>query len=384
MDRPQDACFYDWHLIDAKDSPFASFRLHYRAWKNLKQLNLIPATELERLHSVSPKALRRLVQREIESDFGTKGGDLNGWVAHSKGSDEAVFESSMEEPDADLSRNAPFYFLNSPPELFPTSSSRFRVPQPSKAMRDGHRETYLQRPLPERPLPELPTGPPPGLSRQSSVGSTRSATPSITPSLLHDLGEDSLGPEDIEVGVAQLIHLPPSESSLSLVSNHEPQPMPAAEFSFSDYDNSPQSSNDSLSNSNKMLSPGRYLPTTGSGLEHGLALFNSPEHGVSGSSRSLPSAFYSEQDLALLQNITLTGPEWVDCSPAPARTRKRDDAALRSSSSSPGKVGRRSFFSGFRRRRLSGSPRKLAEMVLGREMTTEQAGGGVAGAGNTL
>jgi len=47
MDQPQDACFYDWYLVDPKDSPFATFRFHYRSWKNLEQLNLIPPIELE-------------------------------------------------------------------------------------------------------------------------------------------------------------------------------------------------------------------------------------------------------------------------------------------------------------------------------------------------
>ena len=69
LDQPQDACFYDWHLIDAKDSPFVSFRLHYRTWKNLKQLNLIPASELELLCSVSPKALKTIVKAESVSEI---------------------------------------------------------------------------------------------------------------------------------------------------------------------------------------------------------------------------------------------------------------------------------------------------------------------------
>jgi hypothetical protein len=289
--------------------------------------------------------------------------------------DEAVFQNSMEELDADADREAPHYFLNSPPELFPTSSSTFRIPQPSKALRDGYREPYLQR-----PLPELPTAAPPGLSRRSSVASARSATPSITPSLLQYLDQDSINPEEIEVGIAQLIHLPPSESTLSLLSDEDPQPMPPIEYSFSDYENSPQSTNDSFSvsnNNNKTLSPTRYLPTTGSGLEHGLTLFTSPKHPGSGSRRSLPSAFYSEQDLALLENITLTESEWMSRSPSPTRTRAANKAARRNSSSSPGKMGGGSFFKGLRMRKLSGSPRRLKEMVLGREVSKGVHGGEV-------
>lgn len=37
---PEAALFYDWILVDPKDSPYASFRFHYRAWKNLRLLSL--------------------------------------------------------------------------------------------------------------------------------------------------------------------------------------------------------------------------------------------------------------------------------------------------------------------------------------------------------
>lgn len=37
--------YYDWLLIDPKHSPFATFRFHYRSWKNLHQLNLVPPLE---------------------------------------------------------------------------------------------------------------------------------------------------------------------------------------------------------------------------------------------------------------------------------------------------------------------------------------------------
>jgi len=41
LDSPEDTIFYDWLLKDPKDSPFATFRFHYRSWTNLKQLNLV-------------------------------------------------------------------------------------------------------------------------------------------------------------------------------------------------------------------------------------------------------------------------------------------------------------------------------------------------------
>ncbi|KAH7152995.1 hypothetical protein EDB81DRAFT_855491 [Dactylonectria macrodidyma] len=43
LDSPEDAYYYSWHLIDPKECPFASFRFHYRSWRNLQQLSLVPA-----------------------------------------------------------------------------------------------------------------------------------------------------------------------------------------------------------------------------------------------------------------------------------------------------------------------------------------------------
>ncbi|KAJ4013874.1 hypothetical protein NW752_005586 [Fusarium irregulare] len=42
LDWPEDACYYDWILIDSKESPFVTFRFHYRTWSNLYQLSLAP------------------------------------------------------------------------------------------------------------------------------------------------------------------------------------------------------------------------------------------------------------------------------------------------------------------------------------------------------
>lgn len=41
LEFPEDASYYDWVLIDPRDSAFASFCFHYRKWENLRQLNLV-------------------------------------------------------------------------------------------------------------------------------------------------------------------------------------------------------------------------------------------------------------------------------------------------------------------------------------------------------
>lgn len=37
------AKYYDYHLIDATDAPYATFRFHYRSWENLRLLHLAPS-----------------------------------------------------------------------------------------------------------------------------------------------------------------------------------------------------------------------------------------------------------------------------------------------------------------------------------------------------
>lgn len=60
LDAPQDACYYDWVLIDPKDSPFAIFRFHYRSWYNLCQLNLVPTPDSLHVPSLTtPLSQRR-------------------------------------------------------------------------------------------------------------------------------------------------------------------------------------------------------------------------------------------------------------------------------------------------------------------------------------
>ncbi|KAG7288932.1 hypothetical protein NEMBOFW57_005292 [Staphylotrichum longicolle] len=120
LDQPQDACFYDWHLIDAKDSPFVSFRLHYRTWKNLKQLNLIPASELELLCSVSPKALKTIVKAETVSEIMDDESEEQPSPSGNSDSDEFVFHDSKEKRHVKggPNENTALYFLKSPPERF--------------------------------------------------------------------------------------------------------------------------------------------------------------------------------------------------------------------------------------------------------------------------
>ena len=384
VDEPQKACFYDWHLLDAKDSPFASFRLHYRSLQNLKQLNLIPATELELLCSISPKALRVLAKMDEKDDPKSKKDETEEKRPKLENPDEAVFRSVTAKPTAGEEANGgdekPYYFLKTPPKLVPVLPSSSRVPQPSKAQRDAFLESYLQRPLPELPAEASKRD-----SRRSSAGSASSAAVSITPSLLQYCESGSLRSEEIEVGVARLVQLPPSSSS-NLAAVVSDDGSNAVAYSISDYETSPRSIRDSpLDNK---LSPGRYLPMTGSGLERGLAMLASPKQAMLARAakfrQSLPSNFTPDRgmgmDMERLGKAVSIEAEWVSPSSSPSVGRARAATHGAHGEPSPRKVKGRSLFGGLRGRGFNGSPRRLAGMLLGRDIPkVDGTGNGTGG-----
>jgi hypothetical protein len=57
VDTPQDAKYYDWHLMDPKDKPFATFKFHYRSWDSLASLQLIPTGHPRALLCPTPSLL---------------------------------------------------------------------------------------------------------------------------------------------------------------------------------------------------------------------------------------------------------------------------------------------------------------------------------------
>jgi len=371
VDEPQKACFYDWHLLDAKDSPFASFRLHYRSLKNLKQLNLIPATELELLCAVSPKALKALARMEDEADSKSKKDEPEEKRPKLENSDEAVFRSAKEKPGVSVEEaggdEKSYYFLKTPPELFPLLLASSRVPQPSKAQRDAFLKSYLQRPLPDLPVEASKRD-----SRRSSVGSAASTTVSITPSLLQYCEEGSLRSEEVEIGVARLVQLPPSSSSnVGAVPDDGSN---TAEDSVSDYETSPRSPIDSpLDNK---LSPSRYLPMTGSGLERGLAMLASPTQAVLSKFRqSLPSNFTPDRDMEKLSKAVSNEAEWVSPSPSFGRARAATHSAHGDPSPRKVKKSGRSLLGGLRGKGFNGSPRRLAGKLLGRDVPKADSSG---------
>jgi hypothetical protein len=438
VEQPQDACFYDWHLIDAKDEPFASFRIHYRSWENLNQLNLIPATELELLHEASPKALKSMVK--IDIDNGSEGlhetsfegqpflledsDDASiqeltpkpheiqvGKVVENsddasiqeltpqpheiqvgkvlKDSDDASIQELTPQPhgiqfgkvledsdddsipelrlpthEIDVGKHQVFHTFISPPEfLVPAGSYNPAIPQPSKTLRDGAHVLYPQRPLPRYPIEGSI-----GAWRRASATSVVSATHTIASSLLQHIDEGSVDNEEVEIGVAHLVNIPQSKFALDATPVKETKSAYLGDYSFSDYENSPRSTNGSPS-AKKMPSPSSYLPTTGSGLERGLALFATPQRpspaNAVASTRSLLANFHSEFDLSRME--MMVWPEPVSPCRSPTRRRAAKIAArLGRTSPQKNKSGGRSFLSGLQK--LSGLPRKSAAKVSKREL----------------
>ncbi|KAK0635180.1 hypothetical protein B0T17DRAFT_33342 [Bombardia bombarda] len=367
LDRPQDACFYDWHLIDAKDMPFALFRFHYRSWSNLELLNLIPPTELRLLRQ---SALGRLPEttatkpgnvtyeglQSRSDDISTSSSSSSSSLGMAS-SDEAVFHGSKLQDNAAFMRRLDHmssnYFLKSPPELLPATVPKMNVPQPSKAFRDGFRESYLQR-----PLPELPTDDP---STKPRRGSVASAAPSLTPSLIQYVDDGSFDYDEVEVGVAQVIQRPKTESTSSLEDILKFQG--SVEYSISEYETSPPSTVGSCHE--KMLSPRHYLPTTGSSLEQDLQVFTPQRKGSTVMKRVKPQSdllltSFSEQDLSRVSRLKLSESEWMSRTPSPVRKEEREPVSVRRLwSPIPVKAAGKALLSGLRRRKNSDSPRKV-------------------------
>lgn len=133
--------------------------------------------------------------------------------------DASVFDDSSSSggidgttSDVRKPRRNSSYILRTPPQLRPRSATSHNLPQPSKTFRDGIVTGcpgfILQRPLPDRPLPELPVTSPNdtwlGPSRKSS---NASATPSVAPSLISYVKNESYLNETVEYGQAQEVRM---------------------------------------------------------------------------------------------------------------------------------------------------------------------------------
>ncbi|KAI0200986.1 hypothetical protein F4808DRAFT_460193 [Astrocystis sublimbata] len=312
VDNPEDATYYNYYLIDAKDSPYATFCFHYRSMKYLKMLNLVPRMGLD-MSPASKSSLDTERERERKRASGKSrphsDSPLVRRVAFSTTTLESqVFDDSLQDRDGAAHAEANLdkqYFLKSPPEIPPSS-----LGSTSRTLESGPAGEPQQR-----PLPEIPTNQP----RPASASSLRSNCPSLTPSLRLYVKSDDFENEDIRLSTAQHMFIS-SESmqALELVDTGLDEGT-----SFSDYAGSPNSTE--TSQSPKLPSPRGYIPTTGSCLERHLTQFDSSIAGSSPTpTPTMPSlesdaSFDSSQIEPRTVSIELNEGEWLRHSPSPSQ-----------------------------------------------------------------
>ncbi|KAJ4389317.1 hypothetical protein N0V93_006783 [Gnomoniopsis smithogilvyi] len=366
VDNPQDVTFFDFHLIDPKDTPFAAFQFHYRSLANLRQLNLIPADDTNTRPSPPTSNAEKIVESISKSSFAILEDDscIEEQLDHAcQGHDETVFDDSTPSiaqstaPHGEIRpRRNSCYILRTPPQLRPRSATSHYLPQPSKTLRDalpsGFPDSYLARPLPDRPLPEIPTdGPSPNDSYvpRSRKSSTASAAPSVAPSLLSYVKNESYLEETVEYGQGLEIPInknhpgvPVNENAMSRstsgticarISN------PLDDTSLTDdsvpsFEGSPSATEDSKKNDSTLISPGNYTPITSSSLENHMcspsddepASSDGPEDG-SRAARSPRKKRGDTVDLAIdlsrFPHLQLSESEWIRQTPSPHHVPRR-------------------------------------------------------------
>lgn len=218
LEKPQDAKFYDWHLKDPKDSPFATFKFHYRSWDSLINLQLIPDNHPRTLLApspsiLSPNGVSRDLYTKLEEDTDDEK-DKEPGLNHSMSSNvnindpwlTSIFDDSPQRSSQTQDKRSAFVV---PPETSPfyssgrnspeTPASRFSAAVIDKPTSPNSSpwKNYLDRPLPEVPTRESSLR---HQHRKDSMSHSRSSsgvshTPSIAPSLLQYLDRDTLSPE---------------------------------------------------------------------------------------------------------------------------------------------------------------------------------------------
>ncbi|KAI2463991.1 hypothetical protein F4781DRAFT_425902 [Annulohypoxylon bovei var. microspora] len=305
VDNPQDASFYEYHLEDARDSPYATFCFHYRSMKYLEQLNIIPQHEtgdrpvsMDQNGISTPDHQEDIACGSTASSFETR-----------------VFDDDIESVGIALSSppKEGEYSLKSPPQLTPIRPA-------SMAIEEGRLiQDEVTSKIPRRPLPE----PPQTLSGQVSRESIRSSCPSLTPSLKQYVESEEFENEEIQLSVAQPVFIP--SASMQALELGDTNIHDQGDNSFSDYAASPSSTETSQS---LELPPSEgYLPTTGSVLERHLNQFESPITQSSPMTKTkLPTfrpegALASEVQLHEASTLKLTEAEWLRQNPSPERRR---------------------------------------------------------------
>ncbi|KAI1806364.1 hypothetical protein F4811DRAFT_510718 [Daldinia bambusicola] len=308
VNNPQDATFYEYHLEDARDSPFATFCFYYRSVQYLEQRNLIPKYETRArpasISSVNSPSLG------LRPSFDAESLDDSVFNDHTK----PVRMAISDPPEAPEPEE---YSLRSPPLFVAAHQSITNVEDTNQVMRDAFLAKLLQRPLPELPKTS---------SRQTSKSSLRSNCPSLTPSLKLYAKSEEFEKEEVKLGTAQSMVLQ-SASINALESRDMNAYKRDDDDSSSDYATSLDSTE--TSRSPALPSPTGYVPTTGSVLERQLDQFDSPIAQSSPKSKAKLPLSKSQANLLSdisfpdVEELKVTEGEWLKQAPSPLRQKSR-------------------------------------------------------------
>ncbi|THV50480.1 hypothetical protein BGAL_0148g00040 [Botrytis galanthina] len=261
VEKPQDTRYYDWHLKDAKDNPFVTFKFHYRSWDHLEKLHLIPPNHPRILEAQVPAMARHLIassqiisQPEQLTESPHTPTKYLGKVYTSDQVHDSLraayppFELSGSPYDPDqrqpwMSRTLDTSQLDpllttkkDHRDAFIVSSDSTTEPDPFYISSSGEKgierkimpiskfsalsidgaglassHEWLASEYNTRPLPDIP-------SRTSSAASRASATsraPSVTPSLLSYIDRDQPSPEPV-IGTAIAVSIDSDVSEISV------------------------------------------------------------------------------------------------------------------------------------------------------------------------
>jgi hypothetical protein len=235
--------FYDFLLEDPRDSPYITFRFHYRSWDSLQMLQLIPENHPRNMLSRSfsqhllpefnhedSRDSESLGSRQSKSRI-TEGGQVyadNGKHASDFRETSAMDRSFPYTPSkknlfgvpayhvesSDYDDNLPGTSHSAPDEEtkkslhIPTSTFSLRaVPQPQK-------KVWTKSLLDARPLPPLPTE----VETQTHSRKSSASSNAIAPSLKDWVSEEDNDLEDAEIGTAEAAKLcTPAEISLEYI-----------------------------------------------------------------------------------------------------------------------------------------------------------------------
>lgn len=215
VEKPQDAKFYDWHLKDPKDWPYAIFKFHYRSWESLQSLNLIPSDHPRILLPPSASVLSLLgitrEDQETPQDEALSANEESPAEASETSASSAipwltsVFDDS---PESGKSRDKRKFVV--PREVVEKYSIRFPVPTSkfSAAVIDKS-SSPNGSPVPinlNRPLPEIPSRKS-SLKHRRNVSSVSTNAPSVTASLSSYFERDCPSPELADIGIAQVVRV---------------------------------------------------------------------------------------------------------------------------------------------------------------------------------